>query len=109
MTNSPKSGGAREFWVSEEVENQGKYIYQKALPHSWPPWCPQIHTIEYSVYDALKQQALAMREALEEIYNDTKAEHGIHESEIKSWDSSSLGNVKGALEQFDEFMKRGEK
>ena len=48
-------------------------------------------------YDQALKRIENLRAALLDLYETTKAEHGVHESEIEPWDSSSLGNAKGAL------------
>lgn len=53
-----------------------------------------------NMIEAERAKSKQLLEALEGLYNDTKAEHGIHEDDIVI-DSSSLGQAKGILRRYE--------
>ena len=47
-----------------------------------------------------RKQLEHLRDALSDLYETSRIEAGLNESEVKAWDSSALGNAKGALSQY---------
>lgn len=91
MSDSQKP---KEFWISPEDEwKRTAYSTREDLRDD-TLW---IHVIEYGAYQSAIERIEKLRAALLDLYETTKVEHGVHESEIEPWDSSSLGNAKGAL------------
>lgn len=48
-----------------------------------------------------RKQLENLKDALSDLYETTRIEAGLNESEIEAWDSSSLGNAKGALSFYE--------
>lgn len=47
-----------------------------------------------------RKQLDNLKDALSDLYETSRTEAGLNESEVKAWDSSALGNAKGALSQY---------
>lgn len=105
MTHSPKSGerygwddfkGTRNEWAWWWLEFHYMHHAKAEDDIETEVFCVELRRTQF-----LYKRALAkienLRAALLDLYETTKAEHGVHESEIEPWDSSSLGNAKGAL------------
>ena len=103
---SDTSKKAREFWIDEIIDD----VDEIGLPYLGAYFEPtpersQTHVIEHSTYEELKQQALLMREALEEIAKESPNMDVPTAYRYKALADFLREQAEQALEQFDEFMK----
>lgn len=105
MSDSQKP---REFWIYEVTIDDRKTCHLVAKNDKPLPGNTHIHVIEHSAYVELKQQSLAMREALEWYASPPLPKDKGTRGDIYNKYNLQRRAVQ-ALEQFDEFIKRTEK